>query len=74
MNYIQWQRQTDGSLQLKVAENVNNPSVNSWKPYTSSINYLPDLDSKLQSKGMRTFQNCVKLGYKVISVKGELVN
>lgn len=78
-NYVRWHR-INGQLEVQVAENLDNfPNEFDWKSYNSSDKFLPDTLEKgfsleFISKGFRTFQNCIKFGYIVIDVKGDIVS
>jgi hypothetical protein len=81
-NYVRWHR-VDDELQVQVAEFTDVvidslPTAHSWKSYKLSKNYVPDTletgySVSFKSKGFRTFQNCVKQGYKVVDVNGKVI-
>lgn len=60
---IQWRRLEDMELALFVSDDGD-----SWLPYEKSKNFVPDYLIKGGSKGFATYQNCLKLGYKLLSL------
>ena len=77
-NYVRWHR-VNNVLEVQVAEYVDNlPTAHSWKNYKMSKNYVPDtlehgFSSTFKSNGFRTFQNCVKCGYLIVDVNGNVI-
>ena len=62
-NKLQWRRDfKHRGVELFVFED------NTWKPYTTSKLFVPDLTIPGASRGFPTFQNCLKNGYEVIPV------
>lgn len=72
-NKVQWQRAEDGNLKLFVFE-PNEKGVGSWKLYTHSKCFTPDIKMKGASKGLETFRTCLKNGYILLNVEGEVVS
>lgn len=76
-NYVRWVRDSEGKLNVEVAENVEFP--HNWKSYKNSVIYVPDESHDLytggnyKAKGFNTFSNCVKQGYTVLDLKGDLI-
>jgi len=77
-NYVRWYRVND-ELQVQVAEFIDSsPTAHSWKSYKMSKNYVPDtlehgFNGTFKSNGFRTFQKCVRQGYKVVDINGEVI-
>jgi hypothetical protein len=61
MSKMQWQRQSNGCLELFVYEN------NQWKLYTKSKFFQPDSLIKGASRGMETFRACLKQNYEIVA-------
>lgn len=59
-NCLQWQRQSNGCLELFVYED------NKWKLYTQSRFFKPDCSMPGASRGLETFRACLKQNYEVI--------
>jgi hypothetical protein len=61
---MQWRRVDDRDMLLFVCDSS---SEDKWYPYTQSKNYVPDYLVPGVSKGFATYQNCLKLGYKILN-------
>ena len=71
-NKVQWRRVEGGGLELFVFE-PNDRGVGTWKLYTHSRCYAPDLKMQGASRGLETFRQCLKNGYVVLDVEGNEV-
>lgn len=71
-NKVQWQRVEAGGLELFVFE-PNDKGVGSWKLYTRSKCFVPDVQMQGYSRGLETFRKCLKNGYVLLDVDGNEV-
>lgn len=72
MNKVQWKRSEKGELELYVFE-PNKEGLGSWKYYTNSKCFIPDLTIPGSSRGLETMRSCLKNGYTLLDVEGKEV-
>lgn len=72
MNKVQWQRSEKGELELYVFE-PDEKGLGGWKYYTKSKYFKSDLEIKGASRGLETMRNCLKNGYQLLDVNGDVV-
>lgn len=66
MNKVKWHRGEDGEPTLLVDEGKG------FVTYSKSILYKPDIAGF--SEGITTFRACVKAGYQIIDINGNLIS
>lgn len=72
INKMQWRRVEGGGLELFVFE-PNEKGVGSWKLYTNSKCFAPDLQMPRASRGLETFRKCLANNYILLDVEGNEV-
>jgi len=72
-NKVQWKRSEEGTIELFVFEPTLE-NLGSWKLYTTSKCFVPDLNITGASRGLETFRLCLKQKYTVVNINGDPLN